>query len=181
MAIGRTFEEAIQKVIRMTGQGMHGFTGNRDLHFEDLEKELSQPTDMRLLVIAEAFQIGFTVDQIFNLTRIDRWFLVKLKNLFELKNELERYNSLRDLPDVVLKQSKIFGFSDFQIARHVLKSDSDWMQEKILEVRAWRKERNIIPYVKQIDTLAAEYPAQTNYLYLTYSGNEHDIDFAHDQ
>ena len=180
MAIGRTFEEAIQKGIRMIGQGLHGFTGNKDLDFEDLEKELSQPTDLRLLVIAEAFQKGYTVDQIFDLTRIDRWFLVKLRNLFELKNELEQYNSLRDLPDSLLKQAKIFGFSDFQIVRHVLKSASASMHEKLLEVRAWRKKKSIIPFVKQIDTLAAEYPAQTNYLYLTYSGDEHDIDFARD-
>ena len=180
MAIGRTFEEAIQKGIRMIGQGLHGFTGNRDLHFEDIEKELSQPTDMRLMVIADAFQKGFTVDQIFELTRIDRWFLVKLKNLFELKNELEKSNSLNNLPDSLLKKAKVHGFSDFQIARHVMKPDSDNIQEKILEVRNWRKEKGILPSVKQIDTLAAEYPAQTNYLYLTYSGDEHDIGFARD-
>ena len=180
MAIGRTFEEAIQKGIRMIGQGLHGFTGNRDLHFEDIEKELSQPTDMRLMVIADAFQKGFTVDQIFELTRIDRWFLVKLKNLFELKNELEKSNSLNNLPDSLLKKAKVYGFSDFQIARHVMKPDSDNIQEKILEVRNWRKEKGILPSVKQIDTLAAEYPAQTNYLYLTYSGDEHDIGFARD-
>ncbi len=180
MAIGRTFEEAIQKGIRMIGQGMHGFTGNSNLHFDDLEKELSQPTDMRLLVIAEAFRQGYTVDRIFELTRIDKWFLVKLKNIFELKNKLEKHKSLRDLPDTLLKQAKIFGFSDFQIARHVLKPKPELMHQKGLEVRSLRKERNILPSVKQIDTLAAEYPAQTNYLYLTYSGDGHDLDFARD-
>ena len=180
MAIGRTFEEAIQKGIRMIGQGLHGFTGNRDLDFEDIDKELSQPTDMRLLVIEEAFQRGYTVDRIFDLTRIDKWFLVKLKYLFELKNELEKYHTLNELPDNLLKKAKVLGFSDFQIARHVMKPGSDNIQEKILEVRQWRKNKGILPVVKQIDTLAAEYPAQTNYLYLTYSGDEHDIDFAHD-
>jgi len=180
MSIGRTFEEVIQKGIRMIGQGLHGFTGNRDLYFEDLEKELSEPTDMRILVIANAFEQGFTVDRIFELTRIDKWFLVKLKNIFELKKTLEKYNSLEDLPDQKLKKAKVFGFSDFQIARHVFDPGSDSISDKLLEVRAWRKQKNILPSVKQIDTLAAEYPAQTNYLYLTYSGDEHDIEFAGD-
>jgi len=180
MAIGRTFEEAIQKGIRMTGQGTHGFTGNRDLQFDDIEKELSQPTDLRILVIAEAFEKGYTIDQIFELTKIDKWFLVKLKNLFELKGELEKYNDLKELPDSILRKAKVYGFSDFQVARHVLRPGPDSMQDKILEVRAWRKKKGILPSVKQIDTLAAEYPAQTNYLYLTYSGEEHDIDFAKD-
>jgi carbamoyl-phosphate synthase large subunit len=180
MSIGRTFEEAIQKGIRMIGQGMHGFTGNRDLKFEDLRKELSEPTDMRILVIAAAFEKGYTVDQIYELTKIDRWFLVKLRNIFEMKNKLEGYKKLEELPDEDLKQAKVFGFSDFQIARHVFNSSSASMGEKGLEVRKWRKSHNILPSVKQIDTLAAEYPAQTNYLYLTYSGDEHDIDFAKD-
>jgi carbamoyl-phosphate synthase large subunit len=180
MSIGRTFEEAIQKGIRMIGQGMHGFTGNRELNFTDLEKELSEPTDMRILVIAEAFEKGYTVDRIFELTKIDRWFLVKLKNIFELKNTLEVYNSLEELPDEILKKAKVFGFSDFQVARHVLNPKADSMEEKSLEVRTWRKQKGILPSVKQIDTLAAEYPARTNYLYLSYSGDEHDIDFARD-
>jgi len=164
----------------MTGQGTHGFTGNRDLQFDDIEKELSQPTDLRILVIAEAFEKGYTIDQIFELTKIDKWFLVKLKNLFELKGELEKYNDLKELPDSILRKAKVYGFSDFQVARHVLRPGPDSMQDKILEVRAWRKKKGILPSVKQIDTLAAEYPAQTNYLYLTYSGEEHDIDFAKD-
>ncbi len=180
MSIGRTFEEAIQKGIRMIGQGMHGFTGNRDLEFDEIERDLTQPTDMRIFVIADAFEKGFTVEQIFALTKIDKWFLVKLKNIFEHKNQLEQYKSLEDLPDEHLRKAKVLGFSDFQVARHVMNPDAGNIQEKMLEVRAHRKARNILPVVKQIDTLAAEYPAQTNYLYLTYSGEEHDIDFARD-
>lgn len=180
MSIGRTFEEAIQKGVRMIGQGMHGFTGNRDLEFEDIERELTQPTDMRIFVIAAAFEKGYTVDQIFELTKIDKWFLVKLQNIFNHKNLLEQYKSLDDLPDEELRKAKILGFSDFQVARHVLDPDADGIQEKMLEVRSHRKARNILPVVKQIDTLAAEYPALTNYLYMTYSGVEHDIDFAQD-
>lgn len=180
MSIGRTFEEAIQKGIRMMGQGMHGFTGNRNLDFEDLEKELAEPTDMRILVIASAFEKGYTVDQIFDLTKIDRWFLVKLRNIIELKNTLEGFHSLEELPDEILRQAKVLGFSDFQIARHIFNSRAESMEGQGLEVRHWREKRNILPVVKQIDTLAAEYPAQTNYLYLTYSGQEHDIDFARD-
>jgi carbamoyl-phosphate synthase large subunit len=180
MAIGRTFEEAIQKGVRMIGQGMHGFTGNRDLEFEDIERELTQPTDMRIFVIADAFEKGYSVDQIFELTKIDKWFLVKLQNIFNHKTLLEQYKSLDDLPDEELRKAKILGFSDFQVARHVMDPDSGSIQEKMLEVRSHRKARNILPVVKQIDTLAAEYPAQTNYLYMTYSGAEHDIEFAKD-
>ncbi len=180
MSIGRTFEEAIQKGVRMIGQGMHGFTGNRDLEFEDIERELTQPTDMRIFVIADALEKGYSVDQIFELTKIDKWFLVKLQNIFNRKTLLEQYNSLDDLPDEELRKAKILGFSDFQVARHVMDPDSGSIQEKMLEVRSHRKARNILPVVKQIDTLAAEYPAQTNYLYMTYSGEEHDIDFAKD-
>ena len=180
MSIGRTFEEAIQKGVRMIGQGMHGFTGNRDLEFEDVERELNQPTDMRIFVIADAFEKGYSVDQIFELTKIDKWFLVKLQNIFNHKTLLEQYKSLDDLPDEELRKAKILGFSDFQVARHVMDPDAGSIQEKMLEVRSHRKKRNILPVVKQIDTLAAEYPAQTNYLYMTYSGVEHDIDFARD-
>ncbi|MFC2112361.1 carbamoyl-phosphate synthase (glutamine-hydrolyzing) large subunit [Bacteroidota bacterium] len=180
MSIGRTFEEAIQKGIRMIGQGLHGFTANRDLEFEDLDRELSEPTDMRIMVIANAFEKGYTVDQIFELTKIDRWFLVKLKNIYEHKNKLEGFDSLDKLPDEDLRKAKILGFSDFQVARHIFNPGSDDMGETSLEVRAWRKKKNILPQVKQIDTLAAEYPAQTNYLYMTYSGDEHDIEFVND-
>lgn len=180
MAIGRTFEESIQKGLRMIGQGMHGFVGNRDLTFDDVEKELAEPTDMRVYVIADAFEKGYSIDQIHELTRIDKWFLQKLKNIFDCKGELETFNQLEKVPFELIKKSKIQGFSDFQIARYVLKSVNEHIEEGLLEVRALRKKLGILPVVKQIDTLAAEYPAQTNYLYLTYSGTEHDIDFQHD-
>ncbi len=175
MAIGRTFEEAIQKGLRMIGQGMHGFVGNRDLSFDNIEKELSEPTDMRIFVIADAFEKGYSIEKIYELTKIDSWFLYKLKNIYELKNQLQQYNTLQEIPFELLKKAKIFGFSDFQIARFVLKKVNDYIEEGLLEVREFRKKHNIIPYIKQIDTLAAEYPAQTNYLYLTYSASEHDV------
>jgi carbamoyl-phosphate synthase large subunit len=177
MAIGRTFEEAIQKGIRMIGQGMHGFVGNINLEFDDIDKELTEPTDMRILVIEKALEKGYTIDKIHELTRIDKWFLVKLKNIFDLKNKLEKVSSLAALDDDLLLQSKVAGFSDFQLARIILNGD---VTEEMHLVREHRKQRNIVPYVKQIDTLAAEYPAKTNYLYLTYSGQEHDIDFFSD-
>jgi len=178
MAIGRTFEESIQKGIRMIGQGMHGFVGNHEMEIENIDLELSEPTDMRILVIEKAFKEGYTVDRIHELTRIDRWFLVKLKNIFDLSEQLEKVPSLADLDDELLLQSKKTGFSDFQVARLVMEGD---VSTNLLKVREHRKQRKILPSVKQIDTLAAEYPAQTNYLYLTYSGNEHDIDFIADQ
>jgi carbamoyl-phosphate synthase large subunit len=175
MAIGRTFEEVIQKGLRMIGQGMHGFTGNRNLNFRDIEKELANPTDMRIFVIAEAFEKGLSVDRIYELTKIDKWFLYKLQNIIGIKNELCSYNSLDSLPFDLIQLSKIHGFSDFQIARHVLKSDPSSIHGDMLKVRETRKKLGIIPYSRQIDTLAAEYPAVTNYLYLTYSSSEHDI------
>jgi len=178
MAIGRTFEEAIQKGLRMIGQGMHGFVGNHDLEIQDIDKELSEPTDMRIFVIEKAFEKGYSIQQIHDLTKIDKWFLVKLDNLFRLKNNLEKYNTLDELPDTLLLAAKRAGFSDFQVARLVMKGN---VSANMQEVRNHRKSRNILPYVKQIDTLAAEYPAQTNYLYLTYSGNEHDVTFKSDQ
>lgn len=181
MAIGRTFEEAIQKGLRMIGLGMHGFVSNRNLSFDDIEKELSQPTDMRIFSIAEALEKGFEVDRIWELTRIDRWFLFKLQNISNIKKMLESYDSQESLPDMDLLHAKINGFSDFQIARHVLKPDNRSINEAMLSVRRHRKSRGIIPYVKQIDTLAAEYPAVTNYLYLTYSGMEHDIWYENDK
>jgi carbamoyl-phosphate synthase large subunit len=175
MAIGRTFEEVIQKGLRMIGQGMHGFTGNRDLGFEDIEKELAEPTDMRIFSIAEALEAEISVDRIYELTKIDKWFLYKLKNIISVKNNLCRYNTLESLPAELLASSKIYGFSDFQIARHVLSSASADINNDLMKVRSYRKSLGIVPYIKQIDTLAAEYPAVTNYLYLTYSGSEHDI------
>ena len=181
MAIGRTFEEAIQKGLRMIGQGMHGFVSNRNLSFKDIEKELSQPTDMRIFSIAEALEKGFDVDRICELTKIDRWFLYKLQNIENIKKSLEKYNTIESIPVQELLHAKIYGFSDFQIARHVLKADNKSINDAMLSVRRHRKSNGIVPYVKQIDTLAAEYPAVTNYLYLTYSGMEHDIWYENDK
>jgi carbamoyl-phosphate synthase large subunit len=178
MAIGRTFEESIQKGIRMIGQGMHGFVGNHEMEIENIDQELSEPTDMRILVIEKAFNEGYSIDRIHELTKIDRWFLVKLKKIFDLKEELHKVDTLSSLDDELLLQSKKAGFSDFQIARLVMEGD---VTQNLLTVREHRKNKGILPSVKQIDTLAAEYPAQTNYLYLTYSGNEHDIEFLADQ
>ncbi len=181
MAIGRTFEEAIQKGLRMTGLGMHGFVSNRNISFGDIEKELSEPTDMRIFSIAGALEQGFDVDRIYELTKIDRWFLYKLQNISNIRKQLEAYDSLESLPDRLLIHSKINGFSDFQIARHIIKPDNSSISEAMLRVRRHRKSKGIVPYVKQIDTLAAEYPAVTNYLYLTYSGMEHDIWYENDK
>jgi carbamoyl-phosphate synthase large subunit len=181
MAIGRTFEESIQKGLRMIGLGMHGFVSNRNLSFNDIEKELSQPTDMRIFSIAEALEKGFDVDRIYELTKIDRWFLYKLENISNIKKKLETYDTLESVHDRELLHAKINGFSDFQIARHVLKPENSTISEAMLTVRRHRKSRGIVPYVKQIDTLAAEYPAVTNYLYLTYSGMEHDIWYENDK
>ena len=181
MAIGRTFEEVIQKALRMIGQGMHGFTGNLKLDFGDIEKELAEPTDMRIFVIAEALEKGISVDRIYELTKIDKWFLYKLKNIIGIKDQLCIYNTLNSVPRELLIQSKVSGFSDFQIARHVLNSDSSQINQDLLKVRELRKKLGILPSVKQIDTLGAEYPAVTNYLYLTYSGSEHDLSFDDDK
>jgi carbamoyl-phosphate synthase large subunit len=181
MSIGRNFEEAIQKGLRMIGQGMHGFTGNRELKFREIEKELAEPTDMRIFSIAEALEKGMSIDRINELTRIDKWFLFKLRNIINIKDELCKCKSLETIPPELLAHSKINGFSDFQIARHVLESDPANINEDLLKVRNLRKLLGIIPYVKQIDTLAAEYPAVTNYLYLTYSATEHDIVYENDK
>ena len=181
MSIGRTFEEAIQKGLRMIGQGMHGFVGNRNLSFDDIEKELAEPTDMRIFVIADALEKDYSIYQIHKLTRIDKWFLYKLKNIIDLKNEISQYKSLEEVPDEKLLEAKIQGFSDFQLARYILKSEISEIEKDLIKVREFRKARKILPYVKQIDTLAAEYPAQTNYLYLTYSGSEHDIQYEKDK
>jgi carbamoyl-phosphate synthase large subunit len=181
MAIGRSFEEAIQKGIRMVGIGMHGFVANKEeINIEAIEEELSNPTDRRIFAIAEAFNKNYTIDEIYDKTKIDRWFLHKLKNIFILKNELEKANKLDELKIDLLKLSKKAGFSDFQIARLVLKSSNKEISHDLLKVRDYRKANNVLPFVKQIDTLAGEYPAQTNYLYMTYSGSEHDIDFLND-
>jgi carbamoyl-phosphate synthase large subunit len=177
MSIGRSFEEAIQKGLRMIGQGMHGFVGNRDIEFDDLDKELSNPTDMRIFVIAAALEKGYSVERIHELTKIDPWFLSKLRNIRDLEKTLDTYSRIDDLPDEVLLRAKEMGFSDFQIARFVLKEMNEYLEAGLLKVRDNRISRGIVPYVKQIDTLAAEFPAKTNYLYLTYGGKAHDIDY----
>ncbi|OAV74800.1 Carbamoyl-phosphate synthase large chain [Bacteroidales bacterium Barb7] len=181
MAIGRTFEEALQKGLRMIGQGMHGFVENKELVINDIGKALTEPTDRRIFVISKAFHAGHTVDQIHELTRIDRWFLQKLYGIIRTDEELGQGNSLPDISDNLFRQAKIQGFSDFQIARAVFKDSITDFEEAVLSVRRDRKKRGILPVVKQIDTLAAEYPAQTNYLYLTYNGTENDVHYLGDK
>lgn len=180
MAIGRTFEEVIQKGLRMIGQGMHGFVGNKSIPYENLDEVLSNPTDTRIFAIAQALEKGYSVDRIHELTKIDKWFLVKLSIILEIKNDLTSYESLEALPNELLIEAKQAGFSDFQIARFILRSSPSNIQGDLDKVRSYRKKLGIIPSVKQIDTLAAEYPAQTNYLYLTYSGNSNDISYEND-
>ncbi len=180
MAIGRTFEEVIQKGLRMIGQGMHGFIENKRTNVADIEQALKEPTDKRIFVIESAFREGYTVEQIHDLTKIDKWFLYKLANIVNTALELEKHNDLATLPVELLRQAKREGFSDFQIARAVLKERMTDAEKANLDVRRLRKGYGIMPCVKQIDTLAAEYPAQTNYLYLTYNGNENDVTYLHD-
>lgn len=181
MAIGRTFEEVIQKGLRMIGQGMHGFTGNREIAVSDIDKALSEPTDKRIFVIARAMEEGYSVDRIHELTKIDRWFLYRLQNIVTTSHLLRDFNKLEDLPADLLRLAKEQGFSDFQVARCIFKDDIKKCGEAAnLKVREYRKNIGILPVVKQIDTLAAEYPAQTNYLYLTYNGSENDITYLHD-
>ena len=182
MAIGRTFEEAIQKGLRMIGQGMHGFVENKELVIEDIDKALREPTDKRIFVISKAMRAGYTVDQIHNLTKIDKWFLDKLMNIMQTSKELHEWGNnhtqLSQLPKDLLYRAKRQGFSDFQVARAIGYQGD--MEDGILEVRNYRKSVGIVPVVKQIDTLAAEYPAQTNYLYLTYSGVANDVHYLGD-
>ncbi|ASB48658.1 carbamoyl-phosphate synthase (glutamine-hydrolyzing) large subunit [Alkalitalea saponilacus] len=180
MAIGRTFEEAIQKGLRMVGQGMHGFVGNQPLKNKDVRTELTEPTDQRVFAIAEALEQGMSVDEIYDLSKINRWFLEKLKNITDLKVKLGKYSSLDELPDELLIEAKKLGYSDFQIARIVLKTHDHQMEEGLLKVREHRKQKSILPVVKQIDTLAGEFPAKINYLYLTYNGTHHDVEFEKD-
>ena len=179
MAIGRTFEEAIQKGLRMIGQGMHGFVENKELVIQDIDKALREPTDKRIFVISKAMQKGYTVNQIHELTKIDKWFLEKLNNIIHTAKEIETFSSLEALPLELLQTAKKQGFSDFQIARAIFKDQGD-IDRHLLEVRKFRKGKGIIPVVKQIDTLAAEYPAQTNYLYLTYNGTANDVHYLGD-
>ena len=182
MAIGRTFEEAIQKGLRMIGQGMHGFVENKELVISDIDKALREPTDKRIFVISKAFRAGYTIDQVHELTKIDKWFLQKLMNIMKTSEELHSWGNnhkqIADLPNELLRKAKVQGFSDFQIAR-AIGYEGD-MEDGILYIRNYRKSVGILPVVKQIDTLAAEYPAQTNYLYLTYSGVANDVRYLGD-
>lgn len=180
MAIGRTFEEVIQKGLRMIGQGKHGFIENSPMRIANIENALKEPTDSRIFVIESAFRKGYDVDKIHELTKIDKWFLYKLRNLYQTATELESLNNIKDIPQDLLKLAKQQGFSDFQIAKAVLKQNLGNGHEANLKVRALRNEYGIKPVVKQIDTLAAEYPAQTNYLYMTYNGTTHDISYEND-
>lgn len=181
MAIGRNFEEAIQKGLRMIGQGMHGFAANKEIRVDDIEKELSEPTDKRVFVLAQAISQGMPLERIYALTRIDKWFLHKLKNIHAMESALEAIPVLESLPADLLRKAKMLGFSDFQVARLVCQSDDEAIELDLLRVRALRKEMGILPVVKQVDTLAAEYPAHTNYLYLTYNGNTHDVRFERER
>ena len=181
MAIGRNFEEAIQKGLRMIGQGMHGYVENKELEIPDIDEALMEPTDKRVFVISKAMHKGYTIDQIHDLTKIDKWFLEKLKHIIDIDEELKKCN-INTLGKDLLREAKVYGFSDFQVARAVgLEDELQNMHKAMLVVRNLRKSQGILPVVKQIDTLAAEYPAQTNYLYVTYSGVSSDIDFAHDK
>ena len=181
MAIGRNFEEAIQKGIRMIGQGVHGFVENKELNIDDIDEALKEPTDKRVLVISKAMHKGYTVDQIHDLTKIDRWFLYKLKHIIDIDERLKKCN-INTLDKDLLREAKVYGFTDFQIARAVgLEDEYHNMHKALLVVRNLRKNYGILPVVKQIDTLAAEYPAQTNYLYVTYAGVKSDIEFSNDK
>ena len=181
MAIGRNFEEAIQKGLRMIGQGMHGYVENKELEIDDIDAALREPTDKRVFVISKAMHKGYTVDQIHDLTKIDRWFLYKLRHIIDIDEELKRHN-VNTLGKDLLREAKVYGFSDFQIARAIgLEDECKNMHQANLVVRKLRKSYGILPVVKQIDTLAAEYPAQTNYLYVTYAGTKSDVDFQNDR
>ncbi len=180
MAIGRTFEEVIQKGLRMIGQGMHGFVGNRELKIDDMDKALKEPTDKRIFVVAKALSEGYTVERIHELTKIDRWFLQKLQNIIDTERQLKQHAEIEKIPEMLLRTAKQQGFSDFQIARAIKGSALDVSGADNAKVRTYRKGLGIVPVVKQIDTLAAEYPAQTNYLYLTYNGSENDVQYLHD-
>ncbi len=176
MSIGKSFEEIMQKGLRMIGQGMHGFVGNKDLKFEDLDEELANPTDLRIFAIAEALEKGYTVDRIYELSKINPWFLNALKNIVDYTKVLANYNSIEELPEDVLREAKRLGFSDFQIARFVEDPEGN-MEKENIRVRNMRKKMGVVPTVKRINTIASEYPELTNYLYLTYDGEEHDIPY----
>ena len=180
MAIGKSFEEIIQKGLRMIGQGMHGFVCNNDLKFEDLDDELANPTDMRMFAIAAAFEKGYTVEKIHDLTKISTWFLEKLENIYRYSLVIKQYNQINELPADVLREAKRLGFSDFQIAR-LVENPTGSMEKKVIEVRNYRKRLGVLPSVKRINTVASEHPELTNYLYMTYDGSEHDIAYYHNR
>ncbi|HBK95598.1 MAG TPA: carbamoyl-phosphate synthase large subunit, partial [Porphyromonadaceae bacterium] len=171
MSIGQSFEEIIQKGLRMIGQGMHGFVGNRDLTFDNVEEALSNPTDLRIFAIADAFEKGFTVDRIESLTKIDKWFLEKLENIYNYTHVLTQYKKIEDLPKEVLAEAKRLGFSDFQIARYV-ENPQGTMEPELIRVREWRKKQHVLPVVRRINTVASEDPEKTNYLYFTYGSDK---------
>ena len=182
MAIGRNFEEAIQKGLRMIGQGMHGFVENKELEIPDIDAALREPTDKRVFIISKAMHKGYTIDQIHDLTKIDKWFLEKLKHIIDIDEQMKAIGNINNLSKELLREAKVYGFTDFQIARAVgLENEIQGMAKASLVVRNLRKNYGIVPVVKQIDTLAAEYPAQTNYLYVTYAGVASDIKFENDK
>ena len=177
MSIGRTFEELLQKGLRMIGQGMHGFVGNDHVKFDNLDEELANPTDLRIFAIAQALEEGYTIDRIYELTKIDPWFIERMKNIVDFKHKLEAMNTLEELSADIMRQAKIMGFSDFQIARFVLKSKGTNMEKENLAVRQYRKKLGILPAVKRIETVASEHPELTNYLYMTYAVEGYDINY----
>ncbi len=177
MSIGRSFEEMLQKGLRMIGQGMHGFVGNDHTKFDNLNEELSNPTDLRIFAIAQALEEGYTIERIEELTKIDPWFIERMKNIVDYKHKLSEYNTLEEIPAEVLREAKVLGFSDFQIGRFVLKTQDTNMEKEVLAVRAQRKKLNILPAVKRIPTVASEHPDLTNYLYMTYAVEGYDINY----
>ena len=177
MSIGRSFEEMLQKGLRMIGQGMHGFVGNDHTKFDNLDEELSNPTDLRIFAIAQALEEGYTIERIEELTKIDPWFIERMKNIVDYKHKLSEYNTLEEIPAEVLREAKVLGFSDFQIGRFVLKTKDTNMEKEVLAVRALRKKLNILPAVKRIPTVASEHPDLTNYLYMTYDVEGYDVNY----
>ena len=177
MSIGRSFEEMLQKGLRMIGQGMHGFVGNDHTKFDNLDEELSNPTDLRIFAIAQALEEGYTIERIEELTKIDPWFIERMKNIVDYKHKLSEYNTLEEIPAEVMREAKVLGFSDFQIGRFVLKTQNTNMEKEVLAVRALRKKLNILPAVKRIPTVASEHPDLTNYLYMTYAVEGYDINY----
>ncbi len=181
MSIGRSFEELIQKGLRMIGQGMHGFVGNDHTKFENLDDELANPTDLRIFAIAQALEEGYSIQRIYELTKIDTWFIERLKNIVDYKHKLETYNAVEEIPADVMRQAKVLGFSDFQIARFVLKTKGGNMEKENLAVRSYRKKLGILPAVKRIPTVASEHPDLTNYLYMTYAVEGYDVNYYNNE